>query len=174
MHHSNEIDEANKEKPEIINYYNHTKGGVDSLDQLVHEYMSKKRCNRWPFTYFMNAMDCCGIAAYVVWLNKFPQWNNQKHYKRRIFLQEVAEGLIKPHIERRKLGLQKSTVAAINQFMRTSQQANDNTFEQPPKKKKRCALCPAKKARMQRQTCNTCKEHVCNEHSFRVCVNCNK
>lgn len=45
MHHTNDFVVEDSRKPEIIKFYNETKGGLDSLDQLVHAYMSKRRSN---------------------------------------------------------------------------------------------------------------------------------
>ncbi|XP_046392323.1 piggyBac transposable element-derived protein 4-like [Ischnura elegans] len=101
MHHSNTVMEDVNTKPEIINHYNSTKGGVDSLDQLVHAYMCKRRTNRWPFAFFMNGLDVSGVAACVVWMNTHPNWNADKHYSRRLFIQSVSESLVQVHIERR-------------------------------------------------------------------------
>ena len=41
-------------KPEIVNVYNETKAGVDTLDQLVRFYTTKRKRNRWPVTIFYN------------------------------------------------------------------------------------------------------------------------
>lgn len=37
-----------EKKPEIIKFYNRTKGGVDVLDKLVGTYRCKRKVNRWP------------------------------------------------------------------------------------------------------------------------------
>ena len=52
MHHSGDIDVTKANKPDIVLYYNETKGGVDTLDQLVHEYPCKRKTTRWPFALF--------------------------------------------------------------------------------------------------------------------------
>lgn len=52
-HHDATIsDEAFDFKPEIILYYNRTKGGVDLLDMKLKYYRSGRRSIRWPLTYF--------------------------------------------------------------------------------------------------------------------------
>lgn len=47
MHHSNTIGKTNK--PEIIEFYNETKSGVDALDQKC----VTRRTRRWPMAIFM-------------------------------------------------------------------------------------------------------------------------
>lgn len=64
------------------------------MDQLVHSYMSKRRSNRWPVVFFMNMLDVAGVAALVIWLARFPQWNVAKKFRRRLFLQDLGESLV--------------------------------------------------------------------------------
>lgn len=173
MHHTNKIREDVDAKPEIISHYNCTKGGVDSLDQLVHAYMCKRRTNRWPFAFFMNGLDVSGVAAYVVWMNTHPNWNANKHFSRRLFIQSVSESLVQVHIERRSnLGLSTNIIMAKNIF--------DGGISEPTHSsskiitKRRCYICPYSKHRKQKQICNNCEQSVCNEHSDikRVCKKC--
>ena len=72
MHHGKCVVDDLQNKPEIIVFYNGTKGGTDIMDQMAHRYSCKRRTNRWPFTYFMNLLDICGIAAYTVFIKSFP------------------------------------------------------------------------------------------------------
>lgn len=39
-------------KPEAILFYNEHKSGVDSMDQKLARYSSKRRTNRWPLAFF--------------------------------------------------------------------------------------------------------------------------
>lgn len=44
MHHDKEVDEnSRKKKTEVITYYNKTKGGVDTTDQMVGTYTCKRQ-----------------------------------------------------------------------------------------------------------------------------------
>ncbi|KAF4530517.1 hypothetical protein B566_EDAN018629 [Ephemera danica] len=66
MHHDGKIN-AVTNKPEIIMDYNKYKGGVDTLDQMVHTYTCKRSCRRWPMAVFFNLLDVIGIAALKIW-----------------------------------------------------------------------------------------------------------
>lgn len=170
MHHDSSVDEANANKPEIIMYYNSTKGAVDTLDQEVHQYMSKRRTNRWPFAFFMNGLDVTGFAAFVIWTSTYPQWKKTTHSRRRIFLTDISEELVHPQVVRRSAnGLQKSTLRTV--ALLSAARVPD---EPTPKrqKKSRCYLCSGD--RKQRQCCHSCEKNVCNEHStlHRLCNNC--
>ena len=52
-------------------------------------------------TVFFNIVDCAGVAAYVVWCTKFPDWNAGKRDKRRMFLKELAMALVEGELQRR-------------------------------------------------------------------------
>lgn len=93
IHHDNNVINEEGKKPisEINKHYNRTKGGVDTMDQMVHEYMTKRKTNRWPFAFFMNLLDVANIAAYTLWCKKFPLWNAKKGNKRNLFLRELGE-----------------------------------------------------------------------------------
>lgn len=49
LHDDKAVDEAcAKKKPEMIQYNNCTKGGVDIMDQMVRNYTCKRQSRRWP------------------------------------------------------------------------------------------------------------------------------
>ncbi|KAK9882378.1 hypothetical protein WA026_020900 [Henosepilachna vigintioctopunctata] len=45
-----EIEESNAQKPEIVTYYNSTKGGVDCNDQLCSNYNVARRTKKMAFS----------------------------------------------------------------------------------------------------------------------------
>lgn len=57
LHHNVSVDLQNENKPHIICFYNATKGGVDVMDQLCHEYTVQRSTNRWPNAYFFNLIN---------------------------------------------------------------------------------------------------------------------
>lgn len=68
MHNDNAFDEttASAQKPEIITYYNSTKGGVDCNDQLCSNYNVGRRTKRWPLAVFFHLLNISGINVFVV------------------------------------------------------------------------------------------------------------
>jgi len=187
MHHTADIIADNDNKPEIIMFYNDTKGGVDGLDQLVHSYMCKRKTNRWPFAMFLNCLDVAGVAAFVIWMSKYPEWELSKKHKRRLFLKSVAESLIEPQVQRRASlpGLHSSMRTAIGLAGfhvappapgRAAGGGAVAAAVPPTAQRARCYMCPTHPGRKQKQTCDRCKKNVCNEHSQKeisvVCNNC--
>ena len=55
QHRDNSVVVDDKNKPEIITYYNNTKSGVDILDKLVRTYSCKRVTARWtqrPYIFY--------------------------------------------------------------------------------------------------------------------------
>ena len=99
IHRNAEMIVENYGKPisDINKYYNETKADVDTLDQMVHECMIKRKTNRWPIAFFMNLVDVANITAYIIWCKKFPYWNSKKSNKRNMFHRALGEELVTPH-----------------------------------------------------------------------------
>lgn len=51
-----------KIKPEIVDYYNKTKSGVNQIDGMVKNYSVKYR---WFLSHFYDLPDKCGLNAYI-------------------------------------------------------------------------------------------------------------
>ncbi|XP_071061469.1 piggyBac transposable element-derived protein 4-like [Pseudochaenichthys georgianus] len=54
------ISTERKRKPETVEYYNHSKVGVDVLDQMARQYSVKGGTRRWPVAVFYNVLDLAG------------------------------------------------------------------------------------------------------------------
>lgn len=61
MHKSIEIEKSNKYIPEMINFYNNTKFGIDVADQ-TRKY-SVKSC-KWHHQIFFNILDIACMVLY--------------------------------------------------------------------------------------------------------------
>ena len=102
MHHDKVVNDEQKKKPDIILYYNDTKGGVDRMNQMAQTYSCKRKTKRWPMTFFFNLIDVSGIAAFVIWISKVPQWNEGKRHRRRLFLIQLGHELVELYLDRRR------------------------------------------------------------------------
>ncbi|KAI4794052.1 hypothetical protein KUCAC02_032318, partial [Chaenocephalus aceratus] len=60
------ISTERKKKPETVEYYNHSKVGVDVLDQMTRQYSVKGGMRRWPVAVFYNVLDLDAINAWVL------------------------------------------------------------------------------------------------------------
>lgn len=77
-----------KKVPETIEYYNSTKFGVDTLDQMSRKYSVKAGARRWPLQVFFNILDLAAINAWIIYKEC-----TGSNISRRDFLLRLAEEL---------------------------------------------------------------------------------
>jgi len=92
-HHSNEVSDNESKKPEIILFYNRTKGSVDAFDQMTEKYTCRRKSNRWPFTIFMFMLDSAAINSVVLFGIKHPEMTSSRLRRRK--LEELSCNLIR-------------------------------------------------------------------------------
>nr|CAI5861519.1 unnamed protein product [Callosobruchus analis] len=66
---------VNKEsnKPEINEFYNSTKSGVDSLDQKCASYSCSRRSRRWPLTIFFAMLNISTVNSRTLYIAAKPE-----------------------------------------------------------------------------------------------------
>ena len=52
LHKDVPISDTPQKLPENVMYYNHTKSGVDNVDQIARLYTTKVASRRWPLHFF--------------------------------------------------------------------------------------------------------------------------
>ena len=97
MHQVASIGDGVKKKPEIIEFYNWSKAGVDTMDKLLSRYTTKRSTQRW-----YNILDVTCLAAYILHYE-----NNKvlpkKSYERRLFYWQLGRELCTPFVKNRSL-----------------------------------------------------------------------
>ena len=174
LHHDTIVSDEVGKKPEIILYYNDTKNGVDHMDQMVQTYSCRRKTKRWPMTFFFNMIDIAGIAAFVVWTSKNPEWNEGKLHRRRLFLQQLGRSLVDAHLNRRCHNLQ-----AMQRNVRLAMQAiglqiigSAPAAVSEAGGKQRCGLCSRERDRKVAAHCASCHIPCCPEHHKIICNSC--
>lgn len=135
-------DEPNStELPEIIKFYNSTKGGVDTLDQLCHTYSTGRKTRRWPFCLFCNLLNIVGYNSMILLRGSYAQ-NKEKLENRRTYLKKLALDLVKPHMKRRLQTptLRRELRETICSILKITPAAEEQT--KPTTTAGRCAFCP--------------------------------
>jgi len=97
MHsNSNDIDSTtgDAKKPEIISFYNTTKGGVDTVDKMCGTYTIGRRC---PLVIFFRILDIAGINSQVIFVSNNPETKTV----RRLFLRGLGLDLLKLQVSKR-------------------------------------------------------------------------
>ena len=153
QHQAGIIEDNNK--PEIVNAYNESKAGVDTLDQLVRFYTTKRRSKRWPVVLFYNMLDIAAYNAYVLYCIKYPEFvTRNKSRSRRTFIKDLVKEIVESSNDE------------------TEQQRTAAPQAKRPSVKGRCTLCPRSADKKSRLTCQKCSKFVCAHHSENICMNC--
>lgn len=98
-HYNSTVDSSKPAaKPFQILDYNAYKAGVDTMDQMLGGYTCKRGTNRWPLALFFNMLDVAGLAAFII---HDKLGHVKRNDRRRMFLMELAEQLVIPHMEQR-------------------------------------------------------------------------
>ncbi|UYV74012.1 IGF2R [Cordylochernes scorpioides] len=97
MHHDNKCDETTG-KPDIIMDYNLTKGGVDTIDQMVSNFSTSRRSRRWPLALFYALLDITALNSYIIFNYQIDK-KDQK--ERSTFIVDLGRSLIDEHLATR-------------------------------------------------------------------------
>ncbi|XP_047120280.1 piggyBac transposable element-derived protein 4-like [Schistocerca piceifrons] len=144
QHQSFEVPKENnlKRKPEVVLYYNSTKSGVDTLDQMSSYYSVKKGTKHWPLAVFYDLVDLAALNAYRLFCVAVEKT------ERRLFLMKLAKEMAKPQVERR-LSLpqarNKDIISSIKQcgFDDLLDNGHPDVIPDNQKRKRgRCSICP--------------------------------
>lgn len=171
MHHSNTMVNG---KPEIINFYNETKGGVDSLDKKCACYKTGRRTRRWPQVIWFRILDIAGLNANVI----FNGVQQNQIMERRLFLTTLGQELIKAHLTRRAQQTClpreiRSAIFKVSGLQEPMPAANPEP--QRRKKRGRCKICPySKNQKKESSSCDKCRDFICKNHSRiqTLCISC--
>lgn len=169
MHHNNDVDEDTK-KPEIILYYNATKGGVDEADKKCSNYSSSRRTRRWPMVLFYCIVDLSAMNAYILY-----NMHQLKSADRGDFLKSLARSLVIPHMQRRVVcnQLPRELRLVIKRVLGEDMVEEDEQGHHSVQGKRRaCKICPSKLHRMTVYTSVGCNNPVCLQCSNPLCKNC--
>ncbi|CAB3248366.1 unnamed protein product [Arctia plantaginis] len=123
-------------KPEIIMFYNQTKGGVDTFDQMCSSMSCCRKSNRWPMTMFYGILNIAFINSYVIYTHNVLS-KQEKPLNRREYMKRLSTELSKPWMRSR---LEIPTLSRRlrenieNILPQTNQEASQETEEEPPAK----------------------------------------
>ncbi|XP_066251428.1 piggyBac transposable element-derived protein 4-like [Euwallacea similis] len=170
MHHDNSVDQESK-KPEIIAFYNATKGGVDALDQKCALYSSSRRCRRWPLVIWYAIMGIAIINSHI-----FHAANPGLKKNRSDFMKELGMSLIN---EQLKLRFAIPSLSRELRLIISKALGTEMTLQDPPRQegrvvRRRCYLCPRSKDTKHSTVCSECHKAICKTHSLQqvICTSC--
>lgn len=170
-HHNNSIDPSSEDdlKPEIITFYNSTKGGVDTVDQMCGTYSVARRTRRWPMVVFFACLNVAGINSMIIFMSK-----GYNVTSRREFLKNLGLSLLIDHLKIRSQQdhLPRTLKSLIMKYVDVQTDDTQDVSSQAARRS-RCSFCPRQKDRKVRARCSQCKRPVCIDHSKFLCHECN-
>ena len=171
-HHNPSVIE--KSKTELQMFYNATKGGVDTFDQLCSLTNCIRKTRRWPLCLFFGMLNIAMVNAHILFSMRFPGVKGS----RRDFLKTAALELCTPLIHHRLLS-EKNLNRGLRVVMRSTLQLGNIT---PPAlhqvghkkldKRRRCRTCPSTQDKKTNTACSRCNLAVCLAHQSVVCPAC--
>lgn len=172
MHSSPSIGQNGK--PEIVEFYNETKGGVDAFDQMSAIYSCGRTTNRWPMCIFYGMVNTAAINSWVIHSENISA-SGGAPINRRKFMQEVAKAFIKPWAAQRLLTptLSISLKRVISDFCKVVRERSNKVVLAASRfTVAYCKKCPPKKKRKTLFHCVRCDAAVCLSHCYALCVDC--
>lgn len=163
-------------KPEMIIYYNQTKGGVDTLDQMCSTMSCSRKTNRWPMALFYGMINIACINAYIIYVHNIVR-KGEKTLNRKKFMKNLYTALTSPFMRKRldaptlKRYL-RDTITKKILPLNDDDSTPENTNEPVTKKRGYCKYCPSKIKRKASAMCKKCKGIICREHNLDVCLKC--
>ncbi|CAF1514241.1 unnamed protein product [Rotaria sordida] len=165
-HHDSQVDNKTGKLIVILDY-NKTKGAVDTVDHMYHTYPLKRNFLNISTFYFLQA--------------KNPQWNQNKKYQRRLFLEELGLVLVSHLLDFRSknskfLNTDIQNALAIVGYPVTKKNRPEPNENSTQPKRKQCSICERSMDKKTSIQCFNCSAFVCNEHSVKriFCITCSK
>ncbi|KAG7165311.1 uncharacterized protein LOC121870531 [Homarus americanus] len=87
-------------KPEIINYYNKTKGAVDTFDQMCSMYFCSRKPRRWHLCLFYGIVNAATINSRIIY-SKNKEGQQVKKQERRSLMQDLALQMVTPWAQKK-------------------------------------------------------------------------
>lgn len=175
LHHTPVICDSGKS--EVNEYYNATKGGVDVMDRMCHAYSCQRGTNRWPFAFFCNLINVCGIASFVIYNNKHNIDDIQASRTRRKFLIDLSDMLVYDQVMRRSThGTILPHRLALHDVREHLGSPSVTAPTAQTNERGACYMCPKTINRKTKTCCSNCNRNVCGEHHIKtiLCVICEK
>ena len=161
-----------QKKPEIITFYNSTKSGVDTADQMCSSYNVGRNNKRWPMVIFYTMLNVAEINFFIVYLG-----NDLQPLRRRLFLKQLAHELTVPALNRRslkKVGIPSSLQIRLKRFRPICDDDDGEKSSLFPPKKHKCMTYMVETGikRLTKIKCLHCTTPICLSHANYVCNEC--
>jgi len=159
-----------KDKPEMILFYNKTKGGTDVFDKLCHAYTTTRATRRWPMRFFFGILDQAQINARILYTCK----NTNKPISATAAMKQLVLHLITPYLQKKLQNacLRSEIRKGIHLILNDKNSIDPENDRPELQKRARCALCPSSKDKKTKMQCPSCLRPMCDIHRVYLCNEC--
>ena len=173
-----------KFKPQIFKFYDFTKGGTDTVDQMNDFFTTRAKSNRWAMVVLYYMLNTTRVNSKTLQCMK-SKIDICKH-KTFDFTWQLANELCTRQVSRRSTnGFSKMLQLKIQMFLDTALGAPipksriERRYD-PNGTRGKCLIhlqnCQSKsqkdKAPQSKEQCQSCGESICRDHSMRLCYHC--
>ncbi|XP_067142487.1 LOW QUALITY PROTEIN: piggyBac transposable element-derived protein 4-like [Centruroides vittatus] len=134
----------NTGKPQIIHFYNSTKGTVDTVDQMCSNMSINRKTKRWPLCMLYNILNLLAINSYAIYVSNNLR-NKKKPMSLRDFFMKMGDQLMEPWLRQQlqTVTLRRDIRTMIQDILGDvpSVEAPTHSASNPCKV---CYLCPSK------------------------------
>jgi hypothetical protein len=125
------------------------KVGFDVQDKLVRECTFTRSTWRWNLKLLLSLIDGACVNAYVLWMLKYPNWQEKKNHQRHLYLLSLGEEMVRSHIRERVDSGNIDILRAMRaRDVRCKQSASPTIAKKGVGRRlKRCSICPTAKDR---------------------------
>lgn len=171
VHHKPTTVEGNK--THIHMFYNATKGGVDSFDQVSAAMTCSRKTRRWPLCIFYGLLNIVLNNAYIIFRTR-PE---NATVTRRQFALDLAFELARPWAFQRlqqKRYLPRDVTGIICTVFEVQDviAVAEETSQRRTEKRQRCHLCPSSANTRSKILCAKCHKTTCSHHLKYTCEEC--
>lgn len=163
-----------KNKPEMILFYNKTKGGTDVFDKLCHAHTTARATNRWPMRFFFGMLDQAQVNARILYTCKYAEANDANmKLSVSAAIKQLVLALVTPYLrDKLKNGTLRSDIRKAIKLILDDTSAEPQEKRPQLEKRVRCALCPYKNDKKTKMQCPSCLRSMCDDHRAYICNDC--
>ncbi len=176
----------NLKKTEVVLFYNTTKSGTDTFDQLCSTYSVSRKKNRWSFKILLGMLDHAGINAMVLYYLHFTKRvrdakDDGTSLIRRLCLQNLGLSLLKPLLTEwiEKTTLRVYLRETIKEILNLDEPSQPSSQSHTPRQKPwsssagsfqggtRCVICKREgQLSTKVSNCELCQHAICYENTI--------
>lgn len=140
-------------KPEIVDFYNQNKSGVDNMDHMISLTSSARKSSRWTYGFVFNLIDVTLLNAFIMF-----EKTSGHQMKRSQFLDDLVFALCSPQMKNR-LSFRSTRAVRIGLEL---YDIRSTSSHEPERKRGRCKFCSDDNKHSNK--CSICNGFTCKSH----------